>query len=152
MEDKLLITRFILGKDGKSGAHSRYAKPGDLSSEEARKEMANLMNVKSSDERLQRYREICARFPPVFRHFFLEQYSTPSVWFEKRLSYTRSAAASSMVGYILGLGDRHLQNILIDEHTAELVTLGKYLFQLFLVVYILLLSCFSDSHRSRYCL
>lgn len=25
------------------------------------------------------------------------------------------------VGYILGLGDRHVQNILIDEQTAELV-------------------------------
>lgn len=25
------------------------------------------------------------------------------------------------VGYIVGLGDRHIQNILIDEETAELV-------------------------------
>lgn len=25
------------------------------------------------------------------------------------------------VGYIVGLGDRHIQNILIDEQTAELV-------------------------------
>ena len=120
----------ILGKDGKSGAHSRYAKPGDLLTEDARKEMANLMNIKSSDERLQRYRDVCARFPPVFRHFFLEQYSTPSIWFEKRLTYTRSAAASSMVGYILGLGDRHLQNILIDEHTAELVITSIFFLQL----------------------
>lgn len=31
------------------------------------------------------------------------------------------------VGYILGLGDRHVQNILINEQTAELVhiDLGK---------------------------
>lgn len=26
-----------------------------------------------------------------------------------------------MVGYILGLGDRHVQNILIDNNTAELI-------------------------------
>ena len=26
-----------------------------------------------------------------------------------------------MVGYILGLGDRHVQNILIDRKTAELI-------------------------------
>lgn len=26
-----------------------------------------------------------------------------------------------LVGYIVGLGDRHVQNILIDCHTAELV-------------------------------
>ncbi|TQD95702.1 hypothetical protein C1H46_018646 [Malus baccata] len=42
-------------------------------------------------------------------------------WFEKRLSYTRSVAASSMVGYIAGLGDRHSMNILIDQTTAEVV-------------------------------
>lgn len=28
---------------------------------------------------------------------------------------------SLTVGYIVGLGDRHIQNILIDEETAELV-------------------------------
>ena len=34
---------------------------------------------------------------------------------------------SVSVGYIVGLGDRHIQNILIDEETAELVhiDLGK---------------------------
>ena len=26
-----------------------------------------------------------------------------------------------MIGYILGLGDRHIQNILVDQNTAELV-------------------------------
>lgn len=26
-----------------------------------------------------------------------------------------------MIGYILGLGDRHVQNILIDKSTAEVV-------------------------------
>lgn len=94
-----------------------------MTTEDTRKEMANLMNIKSADERFRRFTEICNRFPPVFRHFFLERYTLPSLWFEKRLTYTRSAAASSMVGYILGLGDRHLHNILIDEHTAELVKL-----------------------------
>ncbi|XP_021990976.1 serine/threonine-protein kinase ATM-like [Helianthus annuus] len=42
-------------------------------------------------------------------------------WFEKRLAYTRSVAASSMMGYIVGLGDRHSMNILIDQATAEVV-------------------------------
>lgn len=26
-----------------------------------------------------------------------------------------------MVGYILGIGDRHAQNIMLDRHTAELI-------------------------------
>ncbi|KAM2231260.1 hypothetical protein ACFX1S_015569 [Malus domestica] len=58
---------------------------------------------------------------PVMHHFFLERFLQPADWFEKRLSYTRSVAASSMVGYIVGLGDRHSMNILIDQMTAEVV-------------------------------
>ena len=37
--------------------------------------------------------------------------SSPSaeIWFEKRTNFTRSLALNSMVGYILGLGDRHVR-------------------------------------------
>jgi len=45
----------------------------------------------------------------------------PLEWYERREAYTRSTAANSMVGMILGIGDRHAQNILIDEKTAELI-------------------------------
>ena len=37
-----------------------------------------------------------SHFHPVFRHFFLEQFPDPSVWFEKRLRYTRSVASASI--------------------------------------------------------
>ncbi|WAR09126.1 ATM-like protein [Mya arenaria] len=67
------------------------------------------------------YQQICEKFQPVFRHFFLERFAAPPVWFQRRLAYTRSIATNSIVGYILGLGDRHPQNILIDCNTAELV-------------------------------
>lgn len=58
---------------------------------------------------------------PAFHHFFEEKYRSPDTWVEKTLTYTRSIATTSIAGYILGLGDRHLSNILIDEHTAEVV-------------------------------
>ncbi len=35
--------------------------------------------------------------------------------------HTHSAAAASAVGHVLGLGDRHVANILIDTRTAELI-------------------------------
>ena len=55
------------------------------------------------------------------RYFFAEKFSDPGMQFERRLAYTRSTATSSMIGYVLGLGDRHVQNILIDLTTAELI-------------------------------
>lgn len=70
---------------------------------------------------LRRYDEICAHFHPVFHHFLLEHFPEPAVWFERRLAYTRSVAVNSMVGYVLGIGDRHTQNILVDKTTAEFV-------------------------------
>lgn len=39
-----------------------------------------------------------------------------------------SVATSSMVGYILGIGDRHVLNILIDELTAEVIHIDFGLF------------------------
>ena len=42
-------------------------------------------------------------------------------WLERRLLFTSSLASTSMFGYILGLGDRHMSNIMFDEVTAKLV-------------------------------
>lgn len=67
------------------------------------------------------FEEICTCFRPVFHHFFLEHFPQPSEWFERRLAYTRSIATSSIVGYIVGLGDRHSHNILIDRSTAAAI-------------------------------
>ena len=38
-----------------------------------------------------------------------------------RLNYTRSVATTSIVGHVLGLGDRHVSNILLDNGTGEVV-------------------------------
>ena len=41
--------------------------------------------------------------------------------YSSRSAYCRSTAVMSMVGYILGLGDRHGENILFDAFTGECV-------------------------------
>eukprot|EP01133_Synstelium_polycarpum_P007489 gene7489-8762_t len=41
--------------------------------------------------------------------------------FLKTQSFARSLALMSMIGYLIGLGDRHLDNILIDLKTGEIV-------------------------------
>jgi ataxia telangiectasia mutated family protein len=61
------------------------------------------------------------RLRPVMRHFFTEKHKTPMSWFAMRLNYTRSVATTSIVGHILGLGDRHTSNILLDSSTGEVV-------------------------------
>ena len=99
------------------GAHSRYY-PNDWTHAQCRD---RLRNAKDDDEKLEFFKEACSKFHPAFRFFFLEKFGTPSAWFTSRQAYTRSVACTSIIGYILGIGDRHSQNILIDVITAEVV-------------------------------
>lgn len=85
------------------------------------KYMSAIKTSRSKDVLLKAYLHVTKQLRPVMHHFFLENYPLPSDWFEAKLQYTRSVAVTSMIGYILGLGDRHTQNILIDQTTAELV-------------------------------
>ncbi|KRZ41765.1 Target of rapamycin, partial [Trichinella pseudospiralis] len=43
------------------------------------------------------------------------------VWFDRRTNYTRSLATMSMVGYILGLGDRHPSNLMLERMSGKIV-------------------------------
>lgn len=141
----------------------------------------DMMRAVPAGGHLDTYRRVCARFPPVLHHFFLEQYPDPAQWMRRRETYTRSVATNSMVGvvmcvinllilicksrpsypiylhlslrisplsaspsphrsfpcpvyaprlmmmtppqagYLIGLGDRHSSNILLDLRTAEVV-------------------------------
>ena len=67
------------------------------------------------------FAELKLRFRPVMRHYFTEKHKLPMSWFAMRLNYTRSVATTSIVGHILGLGDRHTSNILMDNATGEVV-------------------------------
>ncbi|KAH9072320.1 atypical/PIKK/FRAP protein kinase [Lactarius deliciosus] len=42
-------------------------------------------------------------------------------WLERRATFTRSLAVNSMVGHILGLGDRHPSNIMLERKTGKVV-------------------------------
>ena len=41
-------------------------------------------------------------------------------WLDHRTNYSRSLAVMSMVGYILGLGDRHMRNIMLDRISGNI--------------------------------
>lgn len=42
-------------------------------------------------------------------------------WLDRRTNFTRSLATMSMVGYMLGLGDRHPQNLLLDSVSGKVL-------------------------------
>jgi FKBP12-rapamycin complex-associated protein len=46
---------------------------------------------------------------------------TADVWVERRANFTRSCAVMSMAGYILGLGDRHPSNLMLDRVSGQVV-------------------------------
>ena len=80
----------------------------------------------------------CYRFPPVFDQWFLHSFPDPTAWYvycniielhinvscyryQARVAYIRTCAVMSIVGYILGLGDRHGENILFDSTNGDCV-------------------------------
>ncbi|KAF9908954.1 serine/threonine-protein kinase M1 [Linnemannia zychae] len=66
-------------------------------------------------------KELLPKFPPVFYQWFKEIAPEPTAWFAARLRFTRTAAVMSMAGYIVGLGDRHGENLLLDERNGDVV-------------------------------
>lgn len=44
-----------------------------------------------------------------------------AAWLERRSTFTRSLAVNSMVGHILGLGDRHPSNIMIERNSGQVI-------------------------------
>jgi serine/threonine-protein kinase ATR len=59
--------------------------------------------------------------PSRFWRWFVLTFPDPNSWYRARMAFTRTAAVMSMVGHILGLGDRHGENILIDGRTGDCV-------------------------------
>eukprot|EP00804_Cyclotella_cryptica_P008905 CCRYP_012021-RA/>CCRYP_012021-RA protein AED:0.02 eAED:0.02 QI:94/1/1/1/0.87/0.88/9/625/3358 len=64
---------------------------------------------------------VLQQYLPIMYWWFIQNFSNPHAWFEARNNFTLSAAVWSAVGHIIGLGDRHSENILIDTRSGECV-------------------------------
>ena len=95
-----------------------HKKFDQISYEQARAIMHEAQTL-GKERRIQAYKEIETKVKPVLKLFFQDEFLTPDSWFQSRMNYSRGLAASSIVGYILGLGDRHCNNILLDKLTGE---------------------------------
>jgi len=68
------------------------------------------------------FEQVCLKaYPPLLYWWFVQTYQDPHAWYEARTRFTISAAAWSAVGHVIGLGDRHSENILVDTSTGECV-------------------------------
>lgn len=65
--------------------------------------------------------KLLPRHPPVLGDWFRLMFPDPYGWYEARTAYIRTTAVMSMVGYVLGLGDRHGENILFDCKCGDAV-------------------------------
>ncbi|VDP71935.1 unnamed protein product [Echinostoma caproni] len=101
------------------GAHQRY-RPRDITPAEAKQRLAAVRD-RPPERRRVVFEEITERLKPVLAYFYLEEFPDVRDWCLARAAYTRSLAVSSLVGYLVGLGDRHPQNILLHRRSGELV-------------------------------
>lgn len=56
----------------------------------------------------------------LYRLLWLKSVNSEA-WLTRRTTFTRSLAATSMLGYVIGLGDRHPSNILMHRGTGKIV-------------------------------
>lgn len=58
--------------------------------------------------------KILPKFPAVLHEWFVDMFAEPEAWYAARMRYARSCAVMSIVGHMLGLGDRHGENVLLE--------------------------------------
>ncbi|KAJ3219837.1 hypothetical protein HDU67_009025 [Dinochytrium kinnereticum] len=102
-------------------AHSKSF-PDEISLVEGRKRVMKEHEASSNPQsKLKIFETVERLISPVLHLFFVDTFQDPHRWYENRKSFTRTTATSCMIGWVVGLGDRHPQNILIDKRTGELI-------------------------------
>ena len=110
---------YLVGYPDESvGAHCRY-QPSDHTPATVKAKMVHARQ--QGKDLVATYSTCCEKFNPCMRYFFFENFPSPKSWFDAQSRFSKSVAATSMVGYIVGLGDRHPNNILLDTTTGEVV-------------------------------
>ncbi|CAJ0571385.1 unnamed protein product, partial [Mesorhabditis spiculigera] len=59
-------------------------------------------------------RQYYPAYPLVMAEWLRKTFADPCSWHSARLAYARSAAVMSMIGFVMGLGDRHAENMMLD--------------------------------------
>lgn len=106
---------------------------GNIIEELHSKHYPNEINTMACREILQKYidrplerkikvlKYVYASYSPVLKKIFNGK--GPFEYCKQRKAFTNSFSITSIATYILGLGDRHPHNILLDRHTQELINI-----------------------------
>ncbi|BDA43155.1 Serine/threonine-protein kinase ATR at C-terminar half [Coccomyxa sp. Obi] len=78
-------------------------------------------HIAAPNRRSEWLNKVLQMFPPRLHRWLLSKWSEPAAWHNARLAFTRTNAVWSMVGHIVGLGDRHGENILVDASSGDVV-------------------------------
>eukprot|EP01029_Cantina_marsupialis_P018207 TRINITY_DN4165_c0_g2_i2.p1 TRINITY_DN4165_c0_g2~~TRINITY_DN4165_c0_g2_i2.p1 ORF type:complete len:690 (-),score=186.07 TRINITY_DN4165_c0_g2_i2:220-2289(-) len=113
-----LLEYLVCKKNNKQGAHYRF-RPNEPQDSDCRRKLMNLS--KEPQKLLKEYNNVCKKVHPVMHHFFEEHFPSPCEWFHRRQTYTASMATASMAGFVMGIGDRHCDNIMLDSTSGEVV-------------------------------
>lgn len=60
-------------------------------------------------------------FKPVFNQYLKDVYNDPYLFYKNRENYIKTYAIMNIVGWYMGLGDRHAENIHFDKITGDTV-------------------------------
>ncbi|KAK8898899.1 hypothetical protein M9Y10_001191 [Tritrichomonas musculus] len=131
VEGSISISDYLFRKEKEyTGAYTRYyVKEGTFPiakiisefHQRSKNYHKNAKTPKTRNDLIKYFIDIRNSIKPVFHFFFIEQFPNPGDWFISRLRYCRHTATNSILGHILGIGDRHLNNIMIDKKTGEII-------------------------------
>jgi phosphatidylinositol kinase/protein kinase (PI-3 family) len=66
-------------------------------------------------------KELLSQYPPVLHLYYAHKFTEPSKWYQAKRMFTCSVTCWSIIGYILGLGDRHTKNVLLNKKTGACI-------------------------------
>ncbi|RCK57466.1 Serine/threonine-protein kinase TEL1 [Candida viswanathii] len=113
------IIEFVPDSIAFSDAILPYHEKMDLVPLKTAREIMKTYQSSETKLRIFEYQKLEQKIKPVLRFFFQRNFLTADSWFESRMKYTHGTATNSIVGHILGLGDRHCNNILLDTRSGE---------------------------------